>query len=86
MERIFGTIGLPEAIRSDKRIAVRLDGRRWALGIVGVVAEARHRAALHPAIEASAVTSTRSVRMRRSSRRRLLRIGSRRLVLCRRAW
>jgi transposase InsO family protein len=48
MERIFGTVDLPRSDPLRQRIAVRFDGRRRALGIVGVVAEARHRATLHP--------------------------------------
>ena len=51
LERVFGAAGLPDAIHSDKRRTVRFDRRRRSVVTVGVVAEARHRAALHSAGE-----------------------------------
>ena len=51
MERIFEDSRPARRDPLRQRIAVRLDGRGRALGAVGVVAEARHRAALHPAVE-----------------------------------
>ncbi len=55
-----GTSGLPDAVRSDNGLLVRIVGRGWAFATVDMVAEAGRRAAFRPSGFAAGQWSTRA--------------------------